>query len=326
MKKRILALVTTMVVLVNSCFVFANEGENNTIPENMGIEELYQRRLELALDYDGNREEIDEIDETLEQYGVEEISEEELREKIINSDMNISKDGPMPAYVPTGSGVIWTSRRYYVTYAGITYEAQEIIGQSSESENALQGLYNKTINKSGNYNAGTTMALKGVFTSIAGFVMDSVVEGVSLGISLFQLMVDEVSNISLSSNIKNYQSTYTINLVSNEKFVFIKRLGESDSSQILCYVGNNVLSANGVTYIADIYTNGVITKPGLKTKYYEGNVTSLNYNSSGLEAAQNYYKYDYYHTSFNEYSYLITRYTFSCLGESISCNVPYVAV
>lgn len=96
--------------------------------------------------------------------------------------------------------------------------------------------------------------------------MDSVAEGLSLGITLFQLVGSYDKNIATSSSIKYIDLDFTVNYVSNEKFVFVKRYGAGDSEQILCYVGNNVISEVMTSYSADIYANGVIIQPSSQQK------------------------------------------------------------
>lgn len=75
------------------------------------INELYNERRELALDFSENFEKISEIDTELEKVGIEEISYEELLFKLNMSDTLIG-DAIMPIWdVSSTKAETWTSIR-----------------------------------------------------------------------------------------------------------------------------------------------------------------------------------------------------------------------
>lgn len=326
MKKRILLITLSVILVLTPLSAAGNEPENTSDKSKFTYEELHKKRLELSLNYDDNWQEIEEIDELLGQYGDSEITENELKDKILMSNLNTDKNIPSSIYNPTAQNNIrWTSRRYNQVYAGQVFEIQEILGESSGYNSPLRQKINKSVSKSGNFKAGSTTAFKTIFTSVMGMALDSVAEGLSLGITLFQLVGSYDKNIATSSSIKYIDLDFTVNYVSNEKFVFVKRYGAGDSEQILCYVGNNVISEVMTSYSADIYANGVIIQPSSQQKKYIGSVSNTDYNSTGSVAAKNYYMYKNYNKTFDEYAYLIKNVTFETMEGSVSCNIAYVS-
>ena len=228
-----------------------------------------------------------------------------------------------PGYV---SGVRWTSKRYTQVYAGQVYEIQEILGELTDSETSkLCKTETKTSQKTGNFKAGSTTIWKFTAQSLVTAILDSAAPGFGTGISLFTLLSSYDKNITTSSSLKYICLSYIVSIYVNEKFVFVKRLGESDNSQILCYVGNNIRSSVTVVYPRYTYSNGVVVEVQNSSKTYAGNNLNENYKSPGNEAAKNFYNYKNNNKSFNEFAYLITKCFYTTIEGSTSINIPYVA-
>lgn len=157
-------------------------------------------------------------------------------------------------------------------------------------------------------------------------ILDSAAPGFGTGISLFTLLSAYDKNITTSSSLKYVYLSYIVSIYVNEKFVFVKKLGESDNSQILCYVGNNIRSSVTVVYPRYTYSNGVVVEVQNSSKTYAGNNLNENYKSPGNEAAKNFYNYKNNNKSFNEFAYLITKCFYTTVEGSTSINIPYVAV
>lgn len=133
MGKRLIVIVLSVVMAVIPCCVSVS-ADDSEYSEWRTSEELHEERLRLMDDYENNKSQIEAIDEELEKRGEEVISEEELHNKILNSNRNRGKDVPSLAYDPGYvSGVRWTSKRYTQGYAGQVYEIQEILGESADS-------------------------------------------------------------------------------------------------------------------------------------------------------------------------------------------------
>ena len=149
-------------------------------------------------DYENNKSQIEAIDEELEKRGEEVISEEELHNKILNSNRNQGKDVPSLAYDPGYvSGVRWTSKRYNQVYAGQVYEIQEILGESTDSETSkLCKTETKTSQKTGSFKAGSTTIWKFTAQSLVTAILDSAAPGFGTGISLFTLLSSYDKNIT----------------------------------------------------------------------------------------------------------------------------------
>lgn len=108
------------------------------------------------------------------------------------------------------------------------------------------------------------------------------------------------------------------------KICICKRYGAGDSEQILCYVGNNVISEVMTSYSADIYANGVIIQPSSQQKnisvqFLIRTIIQREVLQQKLLYVQNYNK------TFDEYAYLIKNVTFETMEGSVSCNIAYVS-
>lgn len=147
-------------------------------------------------------------------------------------------------------------------------------------------------------------------------ILDSAAPGFGTGISLFTLLSSYDKNITTSSSLKYVYLSYIVSIYVNEKFVFVKKLGESDNSQILCYVGNNIRSSVTVVYPRYTYSNGVVVEVQNSSKTYAGNNLNENYKSPGNEAAKNFYNYKNNNKSFNEFAYLITKCFYSTVEKA----------
>lgn len=326
MGKRLIVIVLSVVMAVIPCCVSVS-ADDSEYSEWRTSEELHEERLRLMDYYENNKSQIEAIDEELEKRGEEVISEEELHNKILNSNRNQGKDVPSLAYDPGYvSGVRWTSKRYNQVYAGQVYEIQEILGESTDSETSkLCKTETKTSQKTGSFKAGSTTIWKFTAQSLVTAILDSAAPGFGTGISLFTLLSSYDKNITTSSSLKYICLSYIVSIYVNEKFVFVKRLGESDNSQILCYVGNNIRSSVTVVYPRYTYSNGVVVEVQNSSKTYAGNNLNENYKSLGNEAAKNFYNYKNNNKSFNEFAYLITKCFYTTIEGSTSINIPYVA-
>lgn len=121
MGKRLIVIVLSVVMVVIPCCVSVR-ADDSGYSEWRTSEELHEERLRLMDDYENNKSQIETIDEELEKRGEEVISEEELHNKVLNSNRNQGKDVPSLAYDPGYvSGVRWTSKRYNQVYAGQVY-------------------------------------------------------------------------------------------------------------------------------------------------------------------------------------------------------------
>lgn len=326
MGKRLIGIVLSVVMAVIPCCVSVRASDSG-YSERRTSEELHEERLRLMPDYENNKSQIEAIDEELEKRGEEVISEEELHNKILNSNRNRGKDVPALTYDPGYvSGVKWTSKRYTQVYAGQVFEIQEILGVSEDDTiSKLCKSETKTVQKSGNFNAGSTTIWKFAVQSLATAILDSAAPGFGTGISLFTFLSSYDKNITTSSSLKYVNLSYTIGLYVDEKFVFVKKQGESDDSQILCYIGNYIESSVIVVYPKYEYSNGVVAGVDTISNKYAANNFNEYYKSPGYEAAKNFYNYKNNNKSFNEYVYLITKCFYSTVEGSTSINIPYVA-
>lgn len=183
----------------------------------------------------------------------------------------------------------------------------------------------KDTQKKGTFNAGTTTIWKFAVQSLATAILDSAAPGFGTGISLLAFLSSYDKNITASSSLENVYLSYTVSLYVNEKFVFVKKQGESDDSQILCYIGNYIESSVTVVVPEYTYSNGVVVGVNNISNTYAANSFNENYKSPGYEAAKNLYNYKNNNKSFNEYAYLITKCFYSTVEGSTSINIPYVA-
>ena len=99
MGKRLIVIVLSVVMVVIPCCVSVR-ADDSGYSEWRTSEELHEERLRLMDDYENNKSQIETIDEELEKRGEEVISEEELHNKVLNSNRNQGKDVPSLAYDP----------------------------------------------------------------------------------------------------------------------------------------------------------------------------------------------------------------------------------
>ncbi len=258
------------------------------------IENLYQKRNELAIDFDKNKTHIDSIDKQLKALGVETISETEaqkIRDNSIKSDDSIpsSKSNKneyslRAAVPPSTHDVKWTSYRYNYSYRGTILEFQVV----KASTNAEFGRLRQ-------YSDSTTQA-----TSLAKTIRDITLFGLGFLPNGAGIIFGIAGNvISLADTINDISSTtkvaagtrFTYSTLWSVEYmeVYAKYLGTPDvGHQILVYRGNQANFSTKITFpkpTKDYKTTSLITKE------YNGTYGSSNYKNHGSISGANYVGY-----------------------------------
>ena len=206
------------------------------------INNLFDERQTLSLNYNQNIKRINEIDLELHKLGVQTLSEQEVQAKFENA-ANVKDSKGITPYqdLPTGgTNVQWTSTRSIIVYNGKQYEVQEIravpTGAGSLSEL-------KAIVATGqNLKAGSAYMVQAIVQDAAAMVIAAIpgTAFIGQGITLYTHLVNAYNtSIAHNTEFSNVEAVYAITLSTNEVCTFVKTPGSVDvGNQFLCYKGN----------------------------------------------------------------------------------------
>lgn len=290
------------------------------------IDELYALRNHLIRDLDNNITEIQEIDQAILSLGAEQISTPEVMQKL---GMNVT-----PQYnVSSTNDVRWTSTRVNTTYRGNVYELQVITGVPTTSADTRNSDLISTTTSYAKIDYGAVEALKNTIKVVIGTVTGGLgvkdengntIVSVASVYTLFDLYSGVVEGMSRTSEISNVDFTYTTNIVSNVKFVFVKPYGTIDTgNQVLCYVGNYVDYTVGITQGGAFAVDGENVKSDVDFVKRSGVMQSANYSSFYNIAAENYWDHTQGVSILNEY-HDIRSIKLEMIEGSKAISVPYV--
>lgn len=233
------------------------------------IEALNKERSWLAMEYDKNKDRIDEIDEELKLLGEVIVDDNEVTRKLYG-EYAVS---PMIADYPTQYGVSWSSTRVNTVYRGQLMELQIMVGkpyQAGSDLNADHVALTYKPNARG-FAAGTRNVIKAITSDMIGYI-PGIGGDLSIGISVYDYVKEYIEGYTAATVIGNIQSTFTISQCAEMKLVFPKYQGSSDSTQICAYRGNStdatitvvspVYASNGqsVVHITETYTSTFCSK------------------------------------------------------------------
>ncbi len=311
-------------ILLESAFISkvygAEEGENVIVSEDNveRVDYLFELRGELAVDFEANEQEIKNIDQELQELGVEFISEEEVKQKLGKED---NKKNLLRATVLPTKGIAWTSTRQITVYRGKEYELQIIRGVTTAADSPLHEMYTTVSTKSNSTSSIATNILQILALSVAG--QNPQIGGEITALKTFyDVFKSTLSGLSTTSVIGGVQATYVTEITTEEIFVFIKYSGALDTgNQIMGYMGNKVYYETGIILPSIIMVNGV-GKPDLKINKIRGTITSPYYDGGYIDkASNNFWEYKNGNSMFN-YIFFISRITQKMIGGSVNLVVP----
>ena len=304
MKKYLAYILVCIMILDSNAHVYAAENETqNTVAivedeeRNRIIDQLLSERCELELEYEKNIVQINQIDKQLESLGVEEITMDEVSQKVGKS--------VMPRYsVSSTSTTKWTSRRIVVAYNNRQFELQIIEGVPIAQNSPLRKDYQQVQYSKAGFVAGAVDAIKVVGASALGFAPE-IGTILSVGITAYDAFNAFISNLTTSTIIENVEGAAVVSFTSHMKYIFVKSNGSADAgNQVLCYVGNMVDYLVSTVSVVDRLVNGVSTPTHSIEVSRQDSSKSKDYSNYNL-AATNYYNYKTYGDSDFIYDYQI---------------------
>lgn len=299
---------------------------------NDRIEELFEIRGKLELDYANNIDEINHIDLMLEQLGVEEVSSAEVMTKLgtYSPDYDVSST----------EYVRWTSRRLVVTFNGQHYELQ-ILEAIACHENSplLDSLamvsYEADGVEVGIQNAAKVVAAKAWGMALDGFGDYLISTGnpyLTLGVCLYDAISfsKDVSDafkeaMSTSTVLDKVEGTASVMMSTRMRYIFVKPYQTQDyGNQLLSYIGNAV--TYGITIITNCWEftdNDVVLHR--YTTDLDGTSYSPYYDDFSVPARIHYnYKYNGI-KDFND-RFFIREMTFRLFDEDLVVDVKNVGL
>lgn len=315
----------------------SNDNEIANITEGMikkitSTDELFEMRNRLIMEDKNNEYLIDAIDKQLENLGVEEISSEEAIRKIEGRKRNIweliydklGKYSPVSTMVALekSNTVKWTSKREKYVYRGQTFEMQII--QAVPRKNVNSELWGKYSISNKNSSSSKRAIEKKVFEVIMNEsvshipIIGTTYDGVLTAYEAIQSVNKEVKKTAIVSDIS---ANYTLNLITNWIYVYVKYSGSSDSgNQVLTYVGNTVMYETTVVIPTCIYDkkNSI---PRNIIKNISGELEAKYYNNFSSIACEKYYFYKNMNVDFSPY-YDIRNFKMRTVEDTVNIAIP----
>lgn len=320
-EKYLACILVCVMILSSTTHVYAVENGTQNMDvivedeeKNRQIDQLLSERCELELEYEKNIVRINQIDKQLEFLGVEEITMDEVNQKV--------GQRVMPRYsVSSTSTTKWTSRRMVVVYTNKQYELQIIEGVPIAQNSPLRNDYTHVQYSKEGFVAGAVDAIKVVGVSALGFAPE-IGTVLSVGITAYDAFNAFIDNLTTSTIIENVEGTAVVSFTSHMKYVFVKSNGSTDAgNQVLCYVGNMVDYLVTTVSVVDTMVNGV-SSPTHSIEVSRQDSSTSKYYSNYNVAAQNFYNYKMYGDSDFIDDYRIVYVTLSLFGEDSQFAVP----
>lgn len=314
----LLSFVFMLLMMPSSAYAQQISSEVISFDDNLElqsyIDSLYVKRNELALDFDRNKEQIDQIDQELASLGVEEISYAELANKLG------STVSPQYTVNQPDSYTTWTSRRYSYNYQGNLYEIQVITGVPNSTSSKLSRIAEFHSNPSYGITVGSINALKVVAGSVIGN-LGNVGQGLGVAITLYDAAKAYVSGLQKTTVFEDVYATYKANISANMRYVFVKTYGSADSgNQILCYVGNYATYITSIDIDDQIYIDGNLTPVHIDHSH-SGSIQSTHYDNYSSIASSRYLRHKQGDSDWYEYNY-VASITMTTLTGDINVALP----
>lgn len=299
----LLSLLTTTVstVLPYSNALAANNNSSGgllpfeKISVDNEVDELYAKRRRLALEFSKNAEQIAEIDKKLAGLGIVEITYDNLMQKLLGKENQISKfnkseNAEIQWKVSSTKTVKWTSERKNMTYNGKEYQLQIVRGVPKSNNSELSG----RVHADSLSNSGFRASAKNVIQLVAPEVLGSLpaVGGtIKTAQTFYDVFHAAISGLQKTTNVGNVECSYTTSLSVEEIYIFVKYRGAADlGNQIPCYIGNSIEYDTTVSTSSGIIINGR-HHAKVYDKKYNGTMNAPYYGSCYSRACINFWNY-----------------------------------
>lgn len=321
MKKYIAFVLICVIILGYNIQTYAMENETQSMvaviedeEKYIKIDKLFAERCKLEVEFEENKDLIEQIDEQLKSLGVEEITEDDVR--------SIRGQNIVPCVSESStSDTKWTSTRMIVAYANKQYELQIVEGVPRNSSSPLRkddvGI---EYQKSG-FVAGAVNAIKVVGATALGAAPE-IGPVLGAGVTAYDIFNAFIEGLSPTTIIENVSGSALVSFSSHMKFIYVKPSGSTDfGNQILCYAGSRVDYTVTTVSVVDELINGVSTPVHNVTDNKTDYSMSKNYSNYSL-AAQNYYNYKTNGNNNFIYDYHLTYVTINIFGYNMRFTVP----
>lgn len=313
------------------CLMFVNSISNVNAAQNkeedkqvnepkFTVEELYQFRNVLVMDYDFYEDEIAEIDRKLEKLGVEEISQSEVEAKL----GLIDEYAVQPCYdVTSTSDIKWTSKREYYVYRGKSYELQVIRGVPDGQVGRLcsSDAQPKLAKADSGFKAAAKNVSKIIVNSVAGS-LPQIGGMINTAQTFYDVFKGVISGLSPTTSLGPIECNYTSSMVANYLYVFVKYSGDIDAgNQILAYCGNWIDYSTTITIPSPIKVNGV-WRANVDAVNVRGTITSPYYNWYRDVASNVFWEYKNGNPNVTT-RYDTYRFWIQALDDKIMLEAPY---
>lgn len=314
MKKFIAVFLSVFLLLQPLCASAVVSGETASQIVSQTIDDLYDERRLLCLDFEQNRSAIAAIDAQLETLGVEELSAAEV------AALRGESFGTM-ATVPATGAVKWTSERVYTVYCGLRLQYQIIRGVPNAALSPLEASGEKVIQFSGNSSAANLIVAKAAVIGLSGALPKYGIL-VSTTLTAFDVLHSVFSELQPETIITNLKSVYMYNLVSEEKYVYVKCDGDPDmNNQILCYKGNAISYEVLINIPQAVLVNGSYG-PNIASEALYGSAYADHYNNAHGYAVEMYFYGEYLRQRTLYNNFLLTDYEITALTDQFTIPIP----
>lgn len=291
LNKKLIILIIGIFTVINIPTINAFAKDEN---DDIIIDQLFDERLRLI----SENKNTDSVERKLETYGVERISEKQVKKRYkaaYNSITGNKKNYPLAKISrPNNGDVDWflhTYKNYKYKKKKKRYNVQVLRAQPNGNPSRLAQKGDLKYKKKGSWKAGGTSFLK-------AFVDYTVGKSRVLGISksIYDVASDTISGLKTTTVIKDADVLYSWTLTTTAAFIYVKPKGKNDSFQQLSYISTKCKTSVGWTCGVFITKNGRTYPDNIVGKVYFNSIPK-GYNSK-KNAVTRYRKMDAKYTAY----------------------------
>lgn len=276
----------SLVMLFSGNTAYAAElEENERIHEE--IVALYEERARLSANWAENESRINEIDNLVAELGVTKATEEDLA-KLYNFKGRVAVLGEC-----YGTNV--TQERYVTNYNGTMVELQII---RVVPEGAYGEMYHSDVTEEKEISIANAVS-NVFFKCVVPAGLSSVpVIGTSISAVITGAQILSELNAELNCTTMKASAYFDYTAISSEVWIYVKNVGSTDATQILCYNGNEIFY-EGRYICKGLEFEGNTPQTTRYESVKSGYVKSTNYDNCDNKAKSNFFNYKNYNTTFN---------------------------
>lgn len=222
------------------------------------IQKLIELRCTICAEENPDINQVLIIDEQLKALGVEELSEEEMADKLgYSGDSARATPGAK-------TGVTYLSERFVTVWNGERYEIQVITAMpelgivDSPLKRYPTILFRGEEAQRAKEMQVLGVVARGAYDVASNFINHSYGTAISIGLTFFDMYTGIIDALEESTMVMGVVNSTTINMSYYERYVFVKYDGSPDNgNQILAYRGNKAMYSATIVTPDDILLDGV---------------------------------------------------------------------